>query len=217
MKDVIVYISENKELLYSAFLTHMELVVASVGIGFMIAVPAGILLSRHQKTAKYVLAGTGIIQTIPGLVLLGLALMLFGLGKTPAIVVLTLYSILPILTNTYTGISKVDENYVQAARGIGMTDAQILFKVEIPLALSSIVAGLRISTVYIVSWATLAALIGAGGLGDLIWTGLASYDKMLIILGAVPASLIAILLGIAISLLQRAATPRGIRIGKTSA
>jgi osmoprotectant transport system permease protein len=195
----------------SALLTHLELVFISVGIGFIIAVPLGIMLSRHKNIAKYVLALISIIQTIPGLVLLGIALLLFGLGKVPAVFVLVLYAILPILQNTYTGICEVEDNLREAARGNGMTDLQILLKVEFPLALASIIAGLRISTVYIISWATLAALIGAGGLGDLIWTGLASYDNKFILAGAVPASIIAILSGILINLLQNAVTPKGIK------
>ena len=122
-----------------------------------------------------------------------------------------MYAILPILQNTFTGITEVDKNLIEAAKGNGMTDIQILLKVEFPLALSSVIAGLRLSTVYIISWATLAALIGAGGLGDLIWTGLASYDKQLILAGAIPASLMAILSGWMISLIQNAVTPRGIK------
>lgn len=211
MNEWMTFLYENYSLILNALLTHLELVCISVGIGFIIAVPLGILLSRHRNTAKYVLALISIIQTIPGLVLLGIALLLFGLGKVPAVFVLVLYAILPILQNTYTGISEVEDNLREAAKGNGMTDLQILMKVELPLALASIVAGLRISTVYIISWATLAALIGAGGLGDLIWTGLASYDNRFILAGAVPASIIAILSGVLINLLQNAVTPRGIK------
>jgi osmoprotectant transport system permease protein len=159
-----------------SLLRHIMLVAASVGIGVVVSIPLGIFLTRHQRLAAPVLAFAGMIQTIPGLVMLGFALLLFGIGELPALVVLSLYAILPILRNTYTGILGVENGYIEEARGIGMTNLQILFQVELPLSMPSIVSGIRISAVYIVSWATLAGLIGAGGLGDLIWTGLSTYN-----------------------------------------
>lgn len=192
-------------------LRHLELVGLSVLAGIVISLPLGIFLTRHRRLAGPVLALAGTIQTIPGLVMLGFALLLFGIGLFPALVVLSLYAILPILRNTYTGISEVDAGCIEAARGIGMTDRQILCKVELPLALPSIIGGIRISTVYIVSWATLAGLIGAGGLGDLIWTGLATYNTGYILAGAVPSAILAFVLSGLIGLLQRALTPRGQR------
>lgn len=195
----------------AVLLRHLELVGLSVLAGIVISIPLGIYLTRHKRLSGPVLALAGTIQTIPGLVMLGFALLLFGIGLFPALVVLSLYAILPILRNTYTGISEVDAGCVEAARGIGMTDAQILYKVELPLALPSIIGGIRISTVYIVSWATLAGLIGAGGLGDLIWTGLATYNTGYILAGAIPSAILAFVLSGLIGLLQRALTPRGQR------
>ena len=143
--------------------------------------------------------------------MLGFALILFGIGLVPALVVLSLYALLPILRNTYTGITGVDKSLIEAARGIGMTNIQTLIKVELPLALSSIISGIRISTVYIVSWATLAGLIGAGGLGDLIWTGLSTYNTNYILAGAIPSAILAFLLSGLIEILQKLFTPRGLK------
>ncbi len=194
-----------------SLLRHIELVGISVLIGMMIAIPVGIFLSRHKRMSGPVLAVAGTIQTIPGLVMLGFALILFGIGRLPALVVLSLYAILPILHNTFTGITQVDQSYIEAGRGIGMTSRQILYKVELPLAMSSIISGIRISTVYIVSWSTLAGLIGAGGLGDLIWTGLSSYNSNYILAGAVPSAILAFAFSGLIGLLQRMLMPRGLR------
>ena len=131
----------------------------------------------------------------------------------PALVVLSLYAILPILRNTYTGIIGVEQSYIEAARGIGMTGMQVLFKIELPLAVPSIVGGIRISAVYIVSWATLAGLIGAGGLGDLIWTGLSTYNTSYILAGAIPSAILAFFISGLTGLLQRVITPRGLKGG----
>lgn len=205
------FLTRNAADVWSSLLRHVELVGVAVTAGILVAVPLGILLSRHRKAAGPVLAFAGTIQTIPGLVMLGFALILFGIGKLPAIVVLGLYAILPILRNTYTGIVEVDPGYTEAARGIGMTRAQILGKVQLPLALPAIIGGIRISTVYIVSWATLAGLIGAGGLGDLIWTGLSTYNTLYILAGAIPSAVLAFLFSGLIGLVQRRMTPRGLK------
>lgn len=206
------YLQENWAAVLHALLIHVQMSLLSILFAVLIAVPIGILLTRHEKAAKVALAGAGVIQTIPGLVMLGIGLLLFGLGMLPSVIVLVAYAILPIMQNTFTGIKEVDGLYTEAAKGIGMTDFQILLKVEFPIAIPAIVAGIRLSLVYIISWATLAALIGAGGLGDLIWTGLSCYDTNMILAGAIPASLLAIVSGLLIDLLQKAVMPRGMRI-----
>lgn len=203
-------ISHSNEII-ECTIRHLELVGISVFVGIIVSVPLGIFLSRNRRLASPILALAGTIQTIPGLVMLGFALIFLGIGMLPALVVLSLYAILPILRNTYTGITEVEESYIEAAKGIGMTNLQILLKVELPLSLSSIIGGVRISTVYIVSWATLAGLIGAGGLGDPIWTGLATNNTNYILAGAVPSAILAFVLGGLISMLQRRLTPRGLR------
>ena len=212
MYEFIEFLTKNQAMITASLSVHIQLVVTAVSIGALIAIPIGVILSRYQKAAKGVLGFAGIVQTIPGLVMLGFALMLFGIGKLPAIVVLSLYAVLPILTNTYVGITEVDKHYKEAARGIGMTTLQILFKVEIPIALPAIISGIKISTVYIISWATLAALIGAGGLGDLIWTGLATTNDYYILAGAIPAALMAVIIGAIITGIQKLVTPRGLKV-----
>jgi len=205
------FIQAHQSEIQTSLLQHLQLVFFTVLIGIAVSIPAGILLSRHKKAAGPVLAIVGVIQTIPGLVMLGLALLLFGTGTLPALVVLTVYSILPILRNTYTGITEVDASLMEAGMGIGMTSTQMLFRIQLPLATPSIVSGVRISTVYIVSWATLAGLIGAGGLGDLIWTGLSTYNTNYILAGAIPSAILAFLFSGLIGLLQWLITPRGLR------
>lgn len=190
---------------------HITLTLAAVGMGIIIAVPLAILLTRHKKLAPVVLALASTIQTIPGLVMLGLALVISGVGVKPALFVLTIYSILPVLQNTYTGINEVLPAYKDAAKGLGMTKSQVLMKVELPLALPAMASGVRISAVYIVSWATLAGMVGAGGLGDWIWTGLSTYNTTYILFGAVPSALLAVLLSTGFGALESALTPRGMR------
>ena len=214
MKIFLDFISSNSSLIMQESINHIELVGISVFWGFIISVPLGIILSRHKKTAKYVLAFVGTLQTIPGLVMLGFAMILFGIGKPPALAVLTLYAILPTLRNTYTGITEVDAGCIESAKGIGMSKIQILFKVELPLALPSIVGGFRMSTIYIINWATLAGLVGAGGLGDLIWTGLATYENNFILTGALLAAIMAMLFGAIIGGVQNIMTPRGLKVGR---
>ena len=205
------FLSENYMEVTMSLIRHVQLVVIAVGIGIIISIPLGIFLTRYKKLAAPVLAAAGAIQTIPGMVMLGIALIVFGIGMFPALVVLTLYAILPILRNTYAGIIGVNQGFIEAARGIGMTNMQILFHVELPLSMPSIVSGIRISSVYIVSWATLAGLIGAGGLGDLIWTGLSTYKTNYILAGAIPSAILAFIISGLMGLLQRIITPRGLR------
>lgn len=197
--------------IYVATLQHIYLSLGSVGLGILLAVPLGIWLSDRENIARVVLSAAGIIQTIPSLAFFGFMLPLLGIGVVPAMTVLFLYSVLPILRNTYTGIREVPAALMEAGRGMGMNKWQLLFMVKLPLALPVIMAGVRISTVYIISWATIAALIGAGGLGDLIWGGMNVYDMWLIVAGTVPAALLAILAGALLGYLEKAVTPRGLR------
>lgn len=209
------FLSENHEEVMTSIIGHIQLVVISVLIGIIISIPLGIFLTRHKKLASPVLAAAGAIQTIPGLVMLGIALIVFGIGMFPALVVLSLYAILPILRNTYAGIIGVNQRYIEAARGIGMTNTQILFHVELPLSIPSIISGIRISAVYIVSWATIAGLIGAGGLGDLIWTGLSTYKTNYILAGAIPSAILAFLISGLMGILERIIMPRGLKGGQS--
>lgn len=192
-------------------LQHLYLSLVSLAIGILIAVPLGILLTRYHKWAEPVIGVAAIFQTIPSLALLGFMLPLLGIGALPSIVALTIYALLPILRNTYTGILGVDQAAVDAGRGMGMTTVQRLFKIEFPLALPFIMAGIRTATVLTIGVATLAAFIGAGGLGKLIIRGIQMNSNDIVLAGAVPAALLAILLDFILKRMEIAATPRGLR------
>jgi osmoprotectant transport system permease protein len=201
----------RKEDIIDATVQHLELSFVAVIIAILIAVPAGILLTRYQRLASPIIGLVSLFQTIPSLALLGFMIPLMGIGWTPSIVALTIYGLLPILRNTYTGIMNVDKSMIEAGVGMGMTNLQVLFKVELPLALSVIMAGIRTSTVMIIGVATLASLIGAGGLGDLIFRGIATVSPELILAGAIPAALLALIFDTLLEWLEKLVTPKGIK------
>ncbi|PIC86940.1 glycine/betaine ABC transporter permease [Sporosarcina sp. P20a] len=178
--------------LLEALIEHIQISLISLLIAVVIAVPLGIYLTNRRKIAESVIGASAVLQTIPSLALLGLLIPLFGIGKIPAIIALVVYALLPILRNTYTGIKEVDPSLREAATAMGMNTRKRLMKVELPLAMPIIMAGIRTSMVLIVGTATLAALIGAGGLGDLILLGIDRNNPSLIVLGAIPAALLAL-------------------------
>jgi osmoprotectant transport system permease protein len=202
---------DRQEDILVAFQEHILLAGVAMIIAIAIAVPLGILLTRNKKLAEPVIGITAIIQTVPSLALLGFMLPIFGIGKGPAIIALTLYALLPILRNTYTGIIGVDPSLVDAGKGMGMTSRQILFMVELPLTLPILMAGIRTATVLTIGVAALATFIGAGGLGDLITRGLNVMDKNLILAGAIPAAILAIVFDIGLKKLENKVTPKGLR------
>jgi len=175
-------------------LEHIELTAMAVGLAIIIGVPLAILLTRYKKLSAMVLGIASIIQTIPSLALLGFMVPLFGIGTKPAIVALFLYALLPIVRNTFTGVEGVEPTLIEAGIGMGMTNFQLLYMVELPLALPVIMAGIRTSTVINVGITTLCALIGAGGLGQLIFRGISMVNANMILAGAVPAALLALFL-----------------------
>lgn len=191
---------------------HIQLVFLSMLIAIAIGIPAGILVTRFDSLKMWIIGGASILQTIPSLALLGFMIPILGIGTKTAVAALFLYSLLPIIRNTFTGIKDVDPAIIEAASGMGMTRSQILFKVQLPLALSVIMAGIRTATVINVGTATLAAFIGAGGLGDFIFLGITRNIDALIILGALPAALMALLFDYLLGLLERWTTPRGLKI-----
>ncbi|WP_258359950.1 ABC transporter permease [Moorella sulfitireducens] len=195
----------------SATWEHLMLSLGAVLLGTLIAVPLGIILARHERGASVVLGIASTIQTIPSLAFFGFVLPFLGIGVVPAMTVLFLYSLLPILRNTYTGIREVNPAYLEAGIGMGMNRRQLLTWIQFPLAFPVIMSGIRVSTVYIISWATLSALIGAGGLGDPILAGIHTYDAKLIIAGALPAAILALLVSWLLGLVEYAVTPRGLR------
>jgi osmoprotectant transport system permease protein len=195
-----------------AVLHHIKLVAISMGIAIAIGVALGIAVSRVKKLEGPVIGTASTLQTIPSLALLGFMIPFFGIGELPSIIALFLYSLLPIIRNTHTGITNVDKSVIEAASGMGMTDAQILFRIQLPLAFSVIMAGIRTSAVINVGTATLAAFIGAGGLGDFIFLGISRSMDALVLIGAVPAALLALLLDFVLARLERAVTPKGLKI-----
>jgi osmoprotectant transport system permease protein len=185
---------------------HLWLTGAAMLFATAIAVPAGIWLTRSPRWAKPVITIANILQTIPSLAMFGFLLPLPWLGDRAAriaILALTAYALLPILRNTYAGIRGIDPAVIEVARALGLTDWQMLFKVELPLAASFILAGLRTATVTCVGIATIAAAVGAGGLGELIFRGVASVDNRLVLAGAIPAALLALAADAALGLLER--------------
>lgn len=184
--------SERKGQLFQAIVEHIQISFIALFFSALIAIPLGIYLTKKQKQAEAIIGISAVLQTIPSLALLGLLIPLFGIGKVPAIIALIVYALLPIIRNTYTGIKEVDSSILEAACGMGMNRWQRLIRVELPLAMPVIMAGIRTAMVLIIGTATLAALIGAGGLGEIILLGIDRNNMILIILGAVPAALLAI-------------------------
>ncbi|MFJ7979840.1 osmoprotectant update ABC transporter permease/substrate-binding subunit OpuFB [Lysinibacillus xylanilyticus] len=184
--------SERKGQLLASLVEHIQISFIALFFAVVIAIPLGIYLTNKKKIAESIIGISAVLQTIPSLALLGLLIPLFGIGKVPAIIALVVYALLPILRNTFTGINEVDPSLKEAAMAMGMNTRKRLVKVELPLAMPVIMAGIRTAMVLIVGTATLAALIGAGGLGDIILLGIDRNNTALIILGAVPAAILAL-------------------------
>ena len=197
------YIGDRRgELLFKTG-QHLMLTGVSATVAMLIGVPLGILITRWRKSRGFVLGLVGVLQTIPSVAMLALLMIPLGLGAKPAIAALILYALLPIVVNTHAGLTGVDRNVLEAADGLGFTRHQRLWMVELPLATPVIIAGIRTSTVITVGIAALSALIGAGGLGDFIFRGLATGNNHAIALGVVAASSLALLLGYGIGRVEK--------------
>jgi osmoprotectant transport system permease protein len=205
------FIAQNHGQVLELTLEHLWLVGISTLLAVLIGIPLGILIAHWPRWNKPVLAGANIIQTIPSLALFGFLLPVPWLGDRAerlAILALTLYALLPLIRNTYTGIRGVDPAVVEAGRGMGLTDLQLLLKVELPLALSVILSGVRVAVVISVGLATIAAAIGAGGLGELIFRGLAMVNNQLILAGAIPAAALALFADFGLGWVEKRLQPR---------
>jgi len=203
------FLLEHPAEVFAATLEHLVLVAVAMAFAAAIGIPLGIALTRRPPLRRWVLGTANVIQTVPSLALFGFLIpvpLLGGIGSRTAIVALTLYALLPILRNTYTGISGVDRAVIEAARGMGMTNRQLLWQVEIPLSLGVILAGVRVATVISVGVATIAAAIGAGGLGTYIFRGVAMVNNSVILAGAIPAALLAVLADVGLGLAERRMT-----------
>ncbi|HLR39164.1 MAG TPA: ABC transporter permease [Jeotgalicoccus sp.] len=193
---------------------HFYISVIALLIGVVIAVPLGMLLARTNKLGNWILTIAGVLQTIPTLAVLALMIPLFGIGKIPAIIALSMYILLPILNNTIIGVCNIDPNAKEAAQSMGMTRLQLMSQVELPLASPLILSGIRLASVYVISWATIASYIGAGGLGDFIFNGLNLYDPVMIIVGTVAVTVLALLTDKILGLVERYTVPKGINISR---
>lgn len=187
---------------------HIAISSIALAITLVVCIPLGIYLTKNEKLAPYVIGAANVFQTIPSLALLGFLILIFGIGNDNAICALFLYAMLPVLQNTYTGIKSVPGHLVQAARGMGMTEHQILLKVQLPIARPILIAGIRVATVWIIGTATLASAIGGGGLGRLIFSGLASIRNEVVLAGAIPATILALVADQGLKWLQEFYSPK---------
>jgi osmoprotectant transport system permease protein len=204
------FMLQNRIEVLELTLEHLKLVGISTLLAVLIGIPLGILITRWPILNKPVLGGANIIQTIPSLALFGFLLPAPWIGARAdrlAILALALYALLPLIRNTYAGIQGVDRAIVEAGRGMGMTDRQLLFQVELPLSLGVIIAGVRVATVISVGLATIAAAIGAGGLGEYIFRGLAMVNNQVILAGAIPAAAMALLADVSLGWLEKRLSP----------
>ena len=208
------FLSRNALSLLTNLGIHLVYTLVSVAIGFALGLGIGILLSRFPKQAKFILPVLSLFNTIPGVVFIGLLFLVLSIQPATVLIALSIYAKFPVLKNTFTGLVNVDEQYKEAARGCGLNPRQQLLMVELPLAMPTIIGGLRMSMVYTVSWAVLAAMIGLGGLGTFIYQGVSSNNNALILLGAIPAALLAFILGGLIDVLQKHVVPKGLRKGE---
>lgn len=216
MSSFFEYIVSNQSRIINLFIQHIELTLLAVALSVVIGVPLGIFIARVKKASGPVLMGANIIQAIPSLAILGFLIPVLGIGGAPAILMVILYSLLPIVKNTYTGLTNINPDILEAAKGIGMTKGQVLIKVQIPLALPVIMAGIRISSVTAVGLMTIAAFIGAGGLGELVYTGIQTVNNNMILAGAIPACILALLMDFIGAKVEKIVSPSGIKMADGS-
>ena len=200
------FLLQNRTEVVVRTLEHIQLVSAAMGIALIIGLPVGVALVRRRALRRWVFGAANIVQTIPSLALFGFLIpvpWIGGIGANTAVLALALYALLPVLRNTCTGIEGVDAAVLEAARGMGMTPQQVLWQVELPLAAPVLLAGIRVATVISIGVATIAAAIGAGGLGVFIFRGVAMVNDQVILAGAIPAALLAVLADLALGAAQR--------------
>ena len=201
----------KKSEILSLLLTHIELTIVAVLISVIIGVPLGIAISRNKKVANGVIGLANLTQAIPSLAILGFLIPVIGIGSAPAITMVVLYSMLPIIKNTYTGIVNINPDMLEAAKGLGMTSKQTLRLIKIPLAMPVIMAGIRMAAVTAVGLMTIAAFVGAGGLGYLVFSGIQTVDNNLILFGAIPAAILALVMDFITGKIEEATMPNGIK------
>ncbi len=208
IQDILYYYSQNAGYVWEQFYRHFLMSAYGVLFAAIVAIPLGILISRYHKLSPWVMSLANIIQTIPALAMLAVLMLVMGLGTNTVVFSLFLYSLLPIIKNTYTGIQNVDKALLDSGKAMGMTKFQVLRMVELPLAMSVIMAGLRTALVITIGIATIGTFIGAGGLGDIILRGTNATDGTAIILaGAIPTALMAVIADIVMAWVERKLSP----------
>lgn len=207
---MIEYVSGNWEQILSRAGEHVYLAFSAVALSCLVGIPIGLLINRNKRLANAVISVANVLQTVPSLAMFALLIPLVGIRDKNAIVALFLYALLPIIKNTYIGIRNVDPSVIEAAKGMGMSRTQILYKVQTPLAVPVIMGGVRIATVTGIGVATIATLIGAGGLGTLIYQGIGMMNYPMMISGAIAAALLALLTDFILGLLEKKMTSKGI-------
>jgi osmoprotectant transport system permease protein len=211
--QMVTFIRENQDRFLKLLSEHVQLTLLSVVIGLLIALPLAVVASRFELLAKPLTWLAAIGQTIPSIAILGLMLPFLGTGFVPSLFALTIRAILPIFLNGYVGIRSTDPAIVDAARGMGTSEAQLLAMVQLPLASPVLFAGIQTATVQNIGLATLAAFIGGGGLGDLILQGLGTVDAPVLLAGAVPVALLAMVAEVGLGRIQRLVVPAGLQVG----
>ena len=212
MTSFLQYVADNSSLLIEYTLQHLRIGMLAVAIGIVIGLPLGLLIAKLPFAQKPVLGLSSVMQAVPSLALMGFFIPFIGIGDKTAIVIIGLYALLPIIRNTYTGLTNIDQSMMEAARGIGMTETQILFRVQLPLALPVIMAGIRVAAVNSIGSATIAAFIGGGGLGKQIYAGIQIINVNMILSGAIPACLLALLIDFIFSLIEKAVVPISLQL-----
>lgn len=208
------FIQTNAASLLGKTAEHLGIALIALLLGTLAAVPLGIALTFNKKLSRFTIGFASLLQTVPSLALLAMMIPIFGIGKLPAVIALFLYSLLPILRNTFLGIDGVSPELIDAAKGMGMTPRQILTKVKLPLAVPVIMSGIRLSAVYVIAWTTLASYIGAGGLGDFIFSGLTTYNPPMILAGAIPVSILALVLDYLLGHVESTVSPKTCSVRK---
>lgn len=208
------FLRNNGQELFKKALEHLGISVIALLIAIIVAVPIGIMLSRMKRTSNVVLTIAGVLQTIPTLAVLAIMIPIFGVGKMAAIIALFIYVLLPILNNTVLGVQQIDSNLKDAAKSMGMTRLQMMKDIELPLALPLILSGVRLSAVYVISWATLASYVGAGGLGDFVFNGLNLYNANMIIAAAIAVTILALIVDFVLSRIEKWAVPKGLKVSR---
>lgn len=205
------WIEKYEAKLCVAILQHVMYVVIAVCVAVVVALVLSVALSRFKKAARFLLPLVSVFQTIPGIVFIGLLMLKFGMTKLTAILALSIYAVFPILKNAYQGFVEIDKSYIEVAQGCGMNRRQILFQVEFPLAMPAIFSGIRMSVIYTVSWAILAAMIGQGGLGEFIYIGIDANVKEYIVIGSIPIAILAVLARMLVDFLEKKIVSKGLQ------